>query len=118
MENKHIELMIRDVCARIPYGVKAYVNNYWCDEYIVETVTGVDIDEGDFLIANIPGGRNAFADMKPYLFPMSSMTAEQKREYILGDEQHNVDWLNKNHFDYRGLIEMGLALDATGKNIY
>ena len=29
-----------------------------------------------------------------------------------------IDWFNKNHFDYRGLIEKGLALDATGLNIY
>ena len=83
--------------------------------------------------------------VKPYLFPLSNMTDEQKRELrqmnafisIFGyicfetcDEYgHDIvttyenvicitDWLNKNHFDYRGLIEKGLALDATGLNIY
>ena len=80
---------------------------------------------------------------KPYLFPMSSMTEEQQEEFdriyaedmqVVADNLKNrlggqpyeinlghyrhIDWLNKNHFDYRGLIEKGLAIDATGKNIY
>ena len=82
---------------------------------------------------------------KPYLFPTSSLTKEQEsyihfntkfRTDMFGDlavkidEDDNyfytdifdytslIDWLNKNHFDYRGLIPMGLALDATGLNIY
>ena len=73
----------------------------------------------------------------PYLFPLSSMTEEQKNEYrkvceldteILSKHSmdgspfpalyNSQDWLDKNHFDYRGLIEKGLAIDATGKNIY
>ena len=81
---------------------------------------------------------------KPYLYPLSSMTEEQRKEFlniqseerkILTDAlvkyryekednipiipfQKHIDWLNKNHFDYRGLIEKGLAIDATGLNIY
>ena len=80
---------------------------------------------------------------KPYLFPLSSMTEEQQEEFdrIYADDMQvvacnlknkldgkpyetnfghyrHIDWLNKNHFDYRGLIEKGLALDATGLNIY
>ena len=52
------------------------------------------------------------------------MTKEQEKEwlYTLSSDYHitydTVDWLNKNHFDYRGLIPMGLAIDATGLNIY
>ena len=68
-------------------------------------------------------------DVKPYLFHLSSMTEEQKEEYkqfledIDGyvysiDCVPQIDWLNKNHFDYRGLIEKGLAIDATNLNIY
>jgi hypothetical protein len=67
--------------------------------------------------------------IKPYLFPMSSMTDEQKKEYALVMSGNNLsyshllgmsaeDWLNKNHFDYRGLIDKGLAIDATNLNIY
>lgn len=64
---------------------------------------------------------------KPYLFPMSSMTEEQSIEYINLCERlcpastysmEMIDWFHKNHFDYRGLIPMGLAIDATGLNIY
>ena len=65
---------------------------------------------------------------KPYLFPLSSMTEEQKKEYQyiterwMYDSSYSIsdstDWLNKNHFDYRGLIKKGLAIDATGLNIY
>lgn len=80
---------------------------------------------------------------KPYLFPLSSMTKEQQEEFdrIYADDMQvvannlknrldgkpyetnfghyrHIDWLNKNHFDYRGLIEKGLAIDATGLNVY
>ena len=67
-------------------------------------------------------------DFKPYLFPLSSMTEKQKDEYQYIAERwmndpaysisDSIDWLNKNNFDYRGLIEKGLAIDATGKKIY
>ena len=66
--------------------------------------------------------------IKPYLFPMSSMTENQKKEWqslmiqdIYGILYHTIesyDYLNKHHFDYRGLIPKGLAIDATGLNIY
>ena len=61
--------------------------------------------------------------IKPYLFPISSMTEEQKLEYygtfsLSGDISGSIDFYNKHHLDYRGLIPMGLAIDATGKNIY
>ena len=67
-------------------------------------------------------------DFKPYLFPLSSMTEKQKDEYQYITERwmndpaysisDSIDWLNKNNFDYRGLIEKGLAIDATNLNIY
>ena len=76
--------------------------------------------------------------IKPYLFPLSSMTDAQEAEldkYLDMDSKSLIDgyknglrcahpyfnvqdWYNKNHFDYRGLIPMGIANDATGKNIY
>ena len=66
--------------------------------------------------------------IKPYLFPLSSMTEEQKQEYQhiterwMFDSSYSIsdstDWLDVNHFDYRGLIPMGLANNATGLNIY
>ena len=75
----------------------------------------------------------AFSDFKPYLFPLSSMTEEEWEDYqkirmidwVQGDINGTfinagsiVDWLNAHHFDYRGLIDKGLAIDATGLNIY
>ena len=68
-------------------------------------------------------------DIKPCLFPLSSMTEEQRKEfdttlkYLPAEEidiwtLNTYDWCDKNHFDYRGLIKKGLAIDATNKNIY
>jgi hexokinase len=76
-------------------------------------------------------------DIKPYLFPLSSMTEEQKKEYRKACEldteilskhpmdgspfpalYNSQDWLNAHHFDYRGLIEKDLAIDATGLSVY
>ena len=73
--------------------------------------------------------RDGFGEFKPYLFPLSSMTEKQKKEYQYITERwmndpsysiisDSIDWLNENHFDYRGLIEKGLAIDATGTDIY
>lgn len=68
--------------------------------------------------------------VKPYLFPLSSMSAKQFEEFqsvletisnsnFLHRFAHNlIDWYNKNHFDYRGLIPLGLAIDCTNLNIY
>ena len=87
-------------------------------------------------------GIDNVSKIKPYLFPLSSMTQEQQKEANvfddmdikilsknLGENYRNktniptptynyIDWLIENHFDYRGLIPKGLAIDATGKNIY
>ena len=116
-ENK--ELLLKDLCARLPYGVKMSVNDN------VEVLQGINIvdnivEYSSFLASEIE-------DCKPYLFPLSSMTEEQEKEYNdlncyeLGCFPHSeeaLDYLTKNHFDYRYLIEKGLAIDATGLNIY
>ena len=63
-------------------------------------------------------------DIKPYLFPLSSMTDKQKDElYMIKNYEDNIltseiEFYHKNHLDYRGLIPMELAIDATGLNIY
>ena len=139
MTKEDKELLFRDLCARLPYGIKGL--REW-----VAPVTGspeemID-DFSDFDIKALTTGYYIYDgifyeikgyDFKPYLFPMSSMTKEQIDEiyidsrvkadgYDILDSLMNdidaIDWLNKNHFDYRGLIEKGLALDATGLNIY
>ena len=129
------ELLLKDLCARLPYGVKIQVNDK------IETVEGINIldnivEFGTYMSCDIE-------EVKPYLFPLSSMTEEQQAEFdrtyandmiVVSDNLKNrldgqpyemnlghyrhIDWLNANHLDYRGLIEKGLAIDATGKNIY
>ena len=109
------ELLLKDLCARLPYGVKARVYNHWSDDVQDETITIENLHQ---LIKTF-----SIKDIKPYLFPLSSMTDEQKSQYsffltriIDGyDSSLLIDWLNKNHFDYRGLIPKGLAIDATNK---
>ena len=123
MTQEHKELLFKDLCARLPYGIK-FLRESWNYEWdqelsVIEILE--DIDKDGYInktkVYNVE-------DIKPYLFPLSSMTEEQEKEwlYTLSSDYHitydTVDWLNKNHFDYRGLIPMGLAIDATNLNIY
>lgn len=118
MKQEDKELLLKDLCARLPHGIKAQILN---QENIQKDVV---ISVGN--IPYIPNlGKGWFKECKPYLFPLSSMTDEQKREeyeickeYIIGYESDLIDFYNRNHIDYRGLIPKGLAIDATGLNIY
>lgn len=118
------DLLLKDICARLPYGLK--VSYYDLDEEILKCDTLEGVERG---FVTVDGFQWEITDIKPYLFPLSSMTMEQKKEYhelIGGMFSSNVlinyevltDFFNANHLDYRGLIPMGLALDATGLNIY
>ena len=121
MTQEEKELLIKDLCARLPYGVKIRVEYPFLEEkdWCPENLYGLDLRRQ--LIA---GTSIRIEEVKPYLRPMSSMTEEQNKEwlYTLSSDYHitcdTVDWCNKNHFDYRCLIEKGLAIDATGLNIY
>ena len=132
MTQEDKELLLKDLCARLPYGVKIeftwwVMNEGTCD------ITTLEPDHIEQIIGDEVGN----AEIKPYLFPMSSMTDEQKEEYYIlcdfvptyhhevgdiiedaYDNWESIDYLNAHHFDYRGLIEKGLAIDATGLNIY
>ena len=133
MEKKYKELLLKDLCARLPYGLKYNYGGYDGCDY---TMNRVDCNAVDcaFPIENV----------KPYLFHLSNMTKEQlfevqeilgKNEIEIGDGfLHIIDsdrntityleilalleWFYKNHFDVYGLIPMGLAIDATNLNIY
>lgn len=123
MTREDKELLLKDLCTRLPYGVKIEFTWWVMDEgtYINATLEPDHIEQ---LLNN----EDSITEIKPYLFPLSSMTEEQKKEYQyiterwMYDSSYSIsdstDWLNKNHFDYRGLIPMGLAIDATGLNIY
>ena len=131
MTQEEKELLLKDLCARLPYGVKGIIT-YNGDKNIF-TIKGIFniLFLSDTECCNVE-------DFKPYLFPLSSMTEEQKQylknrfcsewdgepydlwkyQIEIGDTDELIDWLNKSHFDYRVLIEKGLAIDATGLNIY
>lgn len=128
MNEKEKDLLIKDLCARLPYGLKA--SYYGADE---ECETWDEVDGVAFDYVEIGQYSLPIERVKPYLFSMSSMTEEQWEEYqkirmidwVHGDINGTfinagliVDWLNTHHFDYRGLIEKGLAIDATNLNIY
>lgn len=104
MTQEEKQILIIDLCARTPYGVNVTNGNG-----ILKLTTRTDIT---FVVNN---------GCLPYLRPMSSMTDEELSEYRFVYRVKNiwdvVDWLNAHHFDYRGLIEKGLALPAT-KDMY
>ena len=145
-ENK--ELLLKDLCGRLPYEVlgqceldASYDTSF---DTIIQThkfdavVYGLKADslfvyplienkdEQEFANEEVDDGVDIL-EFKPYLFPLSSLTEEQKKEYQYITERwmydpsysisDSTDWLNKNHFDYRGLIEKGLAIEAP-KDMY
>jgi len=144
------EILVKELCARMPYGLQVehtsgfrgtlhnvmvyplYDQN--TEDTIKDYICRVDFfNDDDWVDVEF---------FKPYLFPLSSMTEKQKEEYYYIVNYLSVDdtdkwregefvYVNlpnqfeqliyfyyKNHLDYRGLINMGIALDATGKNIY
>lgn len=136
MKPEDKQLLLHDLCARLPYGVK-----------VLEDIDG-QFDGGAISVLESYLGNYFFVtkgslsplsieEVKPYLRPMSSMTEEEHNEWfnyyheielkeakstgdylkaaILG-ESASIDWLNKNMFDYRGLIEKGFAIEVTKDN--
>ena len=132
MTQEDKELLIKDLCARLPYGVKCENYNH-IDGRNVFKVT--DIRDNGYICGTV-NNHYCWAvfdplELKPYLFPLSSMTEEQKmflkqQNWCIAISTsgtvettiEGIDWLNKNHIDYRGLIEKGLAIDATGLDVY
>ena len=116
MTEKQKELLLRDLCGRLPYGVIVKDRNG------VHELTAGNTEFTDLLY-------NSKCNIKPYLFPLSSMNEEQSKIYheLIGgmfgtsaliNFEVLEDFFHKNHLDYRGLIPMGLAIDATGLDIY
>lgn len=151
MKQEEKELLLKDLCGRLPYGVKCQVredgftyigtlcrlevNNNWNLLDFAESMSGLDCQV-------------CLSKVRPFLFPLTSITVEQIEEInkLLKIDEDAGDWIkandclgiklflptgrwvehleplfewfNKNHFDYRGLIEEGLAIDAGGLNIY
>ena len=165
MKQEDKDLLLQDLCGRLPYGVKVSVNqsqlqNYdykwknWGFEEGPQELDGVSIYGVTFGCMDMSDGVIGFEFIKPYLFPLSSMKEEQlndfyavirpvieeslreygewkkmqegnptgkKRPITLKDiacDITAVNWMLERYFDIYGLIEKGLAVDATGLNIY
>lgn len=116
------ELIFKELCARLPYHVKCKI---WLKDGTTEEGL-LDLQHNYGNILQDAFYYNKIKDIKPYLRSISSMTEEEKSMYeglMIGIDNISymldvIDWLNSHHFDYRGLIEKGLAIDATGLNIY
>lgn len=140
MTQNEKDLLLKDLCPRLPYGVKVlYENKIFDVEYVCPMYDEIKLDIPETWTISID-------EVKPYLFPLSSMSEDQKYEFYLrfiakdcdfdyfkfyldNGKWHKlitsllaveeiIDWFHKNHVDYRGLIPMGLAIDATNKDIY
>ena len=122
MTQEDKELLLKDLCARLPYGIKASYYGAEEEHEIWDEIEGLTFDG----YVDIGQYSLPIEAIKPYLFPLSSMTEEEKLMYeglMIGTDNVSymldvIDWLNAHHFDYRGLIEKGLAIDATNLNIY
>lgn len=131
MTQEDKELLLKDLCARLPYGIK-FLRESWNYEWdqelsVIEVLE--DIDKDGYInrtkVYNVE-------DIKPYLRPMSSMTEEEKEEYcqlqqriiynskgvVNEDVTKYINYCYKKHLDVNNLIPMGLAIDATNLNIY
>ena len=113
------ELLLKDLCARLPYSVK--VESVFINPDTKEhKPCGIEIFDATSLLMI----RDGLGEFKPYLFPLSSMTKEQKiRCQAIQDmgasySHRLIDRYNEWYLDYRGLIEKGLAIDATELNVY
>lgn len=123
MTQEEKSILLKDLCTRLPYGVILH------DEYRKKDYELKSLDANGFINYDLA---NSITHIKPYLRPMSSMTEEEKkqfdevikscnnkvfacpkqeRRYIFFDAEQE-DFMNAHHFDYRGLIPMGLALEA------
>ena len=138
MTQEDKELLLKDLCARLPYGVK--VESVFINPDTKEHKScGIEVFNATSLLMI----RDGLGEFKPYLFPLSSMTETQQEEFdrIYADDMQvvannlknrldgkpyetnlghyrHIDWLSAHHFDYRRLIEKSLALDATNLGIY
>ena len=117
------QLLLKDLCARLPYGVRALYKGEIKEIQYIEPLYN-EVKLLDYTTYTIP-----IYEVKPYLRPMSSMTEEERNEYldvkmqecervalaeVYRPEAISIvfDWLNGHHFDYRGLIKKGLAIKA------
>lgn len=128
MTQEEKQLVLKDVCARLPYNCRVFFE--FTDD-LTHEIQGYSISLNTHYIYEFENDKGI---IKPYLRPLSSMTEEEEKEYktisIWGEVRESkshytdicptiegYDWLNAHNFDYRGLIPMGLAIDCTKLDI-
>lgn len=143
MTQNEKDLLLKDLCSRLPYGVKVQIDlqsNIYPP--MICKVCNIEFAEngGSFIGVEVsPDSYNEYREFlcKPYLFPLGSITIEREKElsklgyceYALHDDTRGLgimvdeaylffEFCYKHHIDFLGLIDMGLAIDATGKNVY
>ena len=134
MKQEDKDLLLKDLCARLHYGVKvSCIDDFNHDWYNLELV---DVKDNEAYISTCePYYSNKYTNIesiRPYLFPLSSMTEEQKEKYcqlqqkviynskgvVNEDITKYINWCYKKRLDINDLIPKELAIDATGLNIY
>lgn len=139
MTEEDKKLLFKDLSARLPYGVKC-VSGVDDATLIIEGINPNCNGASEVQVTYERSGINfdtKISSIKPYLFPLSSMTEEHRKELeelhfgYMPDEIFNdiefvyhydcinlINWCYKNHLDINDFIPRGLAIDATGLNIY
>ena len=131
MTQEQKDLLLKDICARLPYKVKAsfYDKEEECETW--DEIGGIIVDT-PYPTVDIGPYALYIEEIKLYLFPLSSLTEEQKEEYcqlqqkiiynskgvVNEDITEYIKWCYKKHLDINCLIPKGLAIDATGLNVY
>jgi hypothetical protein len=120
------ELLLKDLCSRMPYNTKIQLTEY--------SVTGKKLPSeikilDYYMLGKVQAYCKGFRkdEVKPYLYPLTSMTSKQKAELahltanidgIFEQVLAEIEFYHRHHIDYQGLIPLGLAIDATGLGIY
>lgn len=110
LTNEEKDLLLKDLSARLSYGVRVCYKIHSEDKPFDVTLSGLLLDYFK---------NKTVVEVKAYLRPLISMTDEEALELNNinpYDHEHSVDFYNKHHFDYRGLIPMGLAIEVTDEN--
>lgn len=126
MTQEEKQLLLVDLCARLPYGVVCNDNRHGSGR-VTNIDISPDIEQKNGKVVVYYFDFDEYGDLKnckPYLRPMSSMTEEEEDEWwefdnkntIVETHSYSIDWLNAHHFDYRNLIERGLAIAVTEEN--
>ena len=140
MTQEEKDWVLHDICARLPYGVKIKYK-YYPDNIFARFATGLRFADNKIALSskfNKEGEWYSIEEageilIKPYLRPMSSMTEEEQKEFVqfhctnihpiiiaddltVENQSKMFDWLLKKHFDFRGLIPAGAAIEVTEDN--